>query len=50
MTILLLNLSLLHYLTGWKIFKTIGKIVVWLWVFEQFVLLGILGTVLTKLF
>lgn len=50
MTILLLNLSLMHYLTGWKIFKTLGKIFVWFWAVEQFALIGIAIGLLSKLF
>lgn len=49
MTILLLNLSLLYYLTGWKIFKSLGKFFAWLWAIEQVFVIGVLISLLTKL-
>ena len=50
MSLLLLNLSLMYYLTGWKIFRTLGKIFVWFWVVEQVALIGIAIGLLSKLF
>lgn len=49
MLVCLLIFFLLHALTSWKIFKTMTKIFIWLWLVELFFGIGLIIGVISKL-